>query len=88
MALLTDISSPEQVARVADKILTEISDSSSVLGGEIHVTASIGISVYPQDGESEKALMKSADSAMYRAKQRGKNNFQFYGPIGEVPPRA
>ena len=88
VALLTDISSPEQVARVADKILTEISDSSSVLGGEIHVTASIGISVYPQDGESEKALMKSADSAMYRAKQRGRNNFQFYGPIGAVPPRA
>jgi EAL domain-containing protein (putative c-di-GMP-specific phosphodiesterase class I) len=45
---------------------------------EFHVTASIGISVYPEDGEDEQTLLKNADIAMYHAKQQGKNNFQFH----------
>jgi len=42
------------------------------------VTASIGICVYPENGDDEQTLMKNADTAMYRAKEEGKNNFQFY----------
>ena len=49
-------------------------------GQEYHVTASIGISTYPADGQDPAALLKNADIAMYRAKDRGKNNFQFYSP--------
>jgi diguanylate cyclase (GGDEF)-like protein len=69
------------VARVARKILAEIAGSSVLLHDQIRITASIGISLYPQDGENEQTLMKNADTAMYRAKQRGKNQFQFYSPV-------
>jgi EAL domain-containing protein (putative c-di-GMP-specific phosphodiesterase class I) len=49
-----------------------------VQGQEFHITASIGISSYPDDGTDMQTLMKNADIAMYRAKEQGKNNFQFY----------
>ncbi len=76
--LLQDINEPADVAKVAHKILAEIAGSLDILGQEIRVTASIGISIYPQDGEGEQTLMKNADIAMYHAKQEGKNNFQFH----------
>jgi EAL domain-containing protein (putative c-di-GMP-specific phosphodiesterase class I) len=50
----------------------------TLIGHEFRVTASIGISVYPQDGQDEQTLTKNADIAMYQAKAEGKNNFQFY----------
>ena len=78
VVLLQDIGEPENVAKVAHKILFEIASSFDVLGQEIRVTASIGISIYPQDGQDEQTLMKNADIAMYHAKQEGKNNFQFH----------
>jgi len=49
-----------------------------LMGEECRVTASIGISIYPKDGEDDRALMKTADKAMYFAKEEGKNNYQFY----------
>jgi GGDEF domain-containing protein len=49
-----------------------------LLGEEYRVTASIGISIYPKDGEDEQSLMKNAGIAMYLAKEEGKNNHQFY----------
>lgn len=76
--LLEDVSEPQQAAKVAEKILLEIAGTSQPTGTPHGVTASIGISFYPQDGEDEKTLMKNADGAMYRAKQRAKNNFQFH----------
>ncbi len=78
VVLLQDISEPENVANVAHKILFEIVSSLDIFGQEIRVTASIGISIYPQDGQDEQTLMKNADIAMYHAKQEGKNNFQFH----------
>lgn len=78
VVLLEDVSAPHQAAKVAEKILLQIAGTSQQIGTPHGVTASIGISFYPQDGEDEKTLMKNADSAMYRAKQRAKNNFQFH----------
>jgi diguanylate cyclase (GGDEF)-like protein/PAS domain S-box-containing protein len=78
VVLLQDISEPENVAKVAHKILLEIASSLDIFGQELRVTASIGISIYPQDGQDEQTLMKNADIAMYHAKQQGKNNFQFH----------
>ena len=46
----------------------------------MRVTASGGISLYPEDGEEAEALLKSADTAMYRAKERGRDNFQLFSP--------
>ncbi len=78
VVLLQGISEPEHVAKVAHKILFDITSSLDILGQEIRVTASIGISIYPQDGQDEQTLMKNADIAMYHAKQEGTNNFQFH----------
>ena len=72
---MTDLS---HVATVAQKILNIAMKPMVLLGEECRVTASIGISVYPRDGEDEQTLMKNADMAMYFAKEEGKNNFQFY----------
>ena len=67
-----------QVGIVAHKILSSAIQPIVLLGEECRVTASIGISIYPRDGEDEQALMKNADMAMYVAKEEGKNNYQFY----------
>jgi hypothetical protein len=63
---------------VAQEALTAVCRPYVLLGQEFRVTASIGISVYPQDGLDEQTLTKNADIAMYQAKETGKNNFQFY----------
>jgi diguanylate cyclase (GGDEF)-like protein/PAS domain S-box-containing protein len=78
VVLLEDVSAPQQAAKVAGKILLQIAGTSQQSGTPHGVTASIGISIYPQDGADEKTLMKNADGAMYRAKQRNKNIFQFH----------
>ena len=63
---------------VAERILTRLAEPFVLSGREFFVTASIGIALSPQDGEGTSQLMKNADTAMYHAKERGKNNFQFY----------
>ncbi len=76
--LLTDIQRPENAAIVARKIIQTIPETFFIDGHEISVTSSIGISVFPADGEEMEILLKNADSAMYHAKKKGKNNYQFY----------
>lgn len=78
VALLPELSEEKYVATVAQKILSAIARPFVLLGQEFRVTASIGISIYPQDGLDEQTLKKNADIAMYQAKEQGKNNFQFY----------
>jgi len=78
VVLLEDLEDQTRVSVVAHKILVTLVKPFTTLGQEFRVTASIGISTYPTDGEDEKSLMKNADIAMYRAKEEGKNNFQFY----------
>jgi diguanylate cyclase (GGDEF)-like protein/PAS domain S-box-containing protein len=78
VVLLEDAATSAQVSKVARKILATLGATLELHSQEIRITASIGISVFPQDGENEQALMKSADIAMYHAKQEGKNNFQFH----------
>ena len=78
VVLLPELGEEKYVATVAQKILSTISRPVQLLGQEFRITASIGISVYPQDGLDEQTLKKHADIAMYQAKEDGKNNFQFY----------
>jgi len=68
----------EEVAQIAHKILDSMALPFEVAGTGLHVTASIGISLYPTDGTDAETLINNADTAMYHAKQIGKNNFQFF----------
>jgi diguanylate cyclase (GGDEF)-like protein/PAS domain S-box-containing protein len=68
----------EQVMVVTDRILKEFNEGIIIENQEFFVTPSIGISMAPEDGQDEETLIKHADTAMYLAKERGKNNYQFY----------
>jgi diguanylate cyclase (GGDEF)-like protein len=78
VVLLPELGEEKYAATVAQKIITTIAKPFVLLGQEFRVTASIGISTYPNDGLDEQTLTKNADIAMYQAKEDGKNNFQFY----------
>ena len=76
--LIEEINDFNNAATIAQKIINTTSEPVVLLGEECRVTASIGISIYPQDGEDEQSLIKNADMAMYFAKEEGKNNYQFF----------
>ncbi len=76
--ILEDIGSLDDIPAVAAKILEALSKPCVIGGREFFVSASIGISVFPDDGGDAQTLLKHADIAMYRAKQQGRNNYQFY----------
>jgi len=76
--MIEDVNELSQVATLAQKILTTTIKPVDIMGEECRVTASIGISIYPSDGQDEQSLMKNADIAMYFAKEEGKNNYKFY----------
>jgi diguanylate cyclase (GGDEF)-like protein len=78
VVLLPELGNIHDAAAVAQKILLAVAKAFTLIGQEFRVTASIGISIYPQDGLDEQTLTKNADIAMYQAKSEGKNNFQFY----------
>ena len=66
--------------RVAQRILEAIKPPFHFDHHELHVTMSIGITLYPYDGEDADTLLKNADTALYRAKEQGRNNYQLYTP--------
>jgi diguanylate cyclase (GGDEF)-like protein/PAS domain S-box-containing protein len=76
--LLPEIGHREGAATIAKKILLSLSASHSIGGRDLHIDGSIGISVYPDDGGDAETLIKNADTAMYRAKESGRNNFKFF----------
>lgn len=78
--LLQQINQEEDSAKVAQKILQSLEDPFVLSSHEFHVSASIGIVVYPNDGEDAETLMKHAETAMYRAKDEGRNNYQLFTP--------
>jgi diguanylate cyclase (GGDEF)-like protein len=78
VVLLSELEDEKYAALVAQNILAAAAKPFTLMGQEFRVTASIGISTYPQDGLDEQTLTKNADIAMYQAKAEGKNNFQFY----------
>ncbi len=78
VVLVPDLADEHQAQSVARKILAAVSKPFLVPGQELRVTASIGISRFPQDGIDEHTLMKRSDVAMYQAKENGRNAFKFY----------
>src|SRR3954463_11371044 len=78
VVILNDQSSEEVIFRAMQRIAQEVSQPMMIDGKELYVTCSAGISLYPQDGDDVDTLLKNADAAMYRAKDAGRNNFQFF----------
>ncbi|WP_078431867.1 sensor domain-containing protein [Metabacillus halosaccharovorans] len=68
----------DEIEKIAQQIIDDFSRPFFVHCEEVFVTASIGISLYPYDGKDQETLIKNADTAMYLAKERGKNNYQYY----------
>ncbi len=77
--LLTEIEAREDAAHIAKKLLDKFSGSHIVDGYELKLTLSIGISVYPENGNDAETLMKNSDTAMYTIKEGGRNSYQFFG---------
>ena len=75
---LEGLAHAEDAAQVALKIITALRRPLSVGGHTLNTSCSIGISIYPDDAEDSSELMKNADTAMYHAKEQGRNNFQFF----------
>lgn len=78
--VLEEIAQPQDAARVAKRILAVCSLPLQLSDRELYVTASIGISIFPNDGEDMEVLLKNAEAAMNRAKEMGINNYQHYKP--------
>jgi|GEM_PF-479259 len=76
--LLPEIEQPHDAAQVAAKLLDALAEPQQIDGNELHIALSIGISVFPDDGQTVDAMMIHADNAMYEAKERGRNNFRFF----------
>ncbi len=78
VVVLENITDETIAVRVAQKLLKALEPAFQIGGREFVLGASIGISLYPKDGRDPGSLLKNADTAMYRAKEMGRNNFQFY----------
>jgi len=76
--LLDDVAQISDVDKLVKKIHESLESPFSIKGSEFHVTASIGISLYPTDGEDSSTLLRNADMAMYRAKDDWRNSYEFY----------
>jgi diguanylate cyclase (GGDEF)-like protein/PAS domain S-box-containing protein len=80
VVLLADLAQAEDAVIMAARILRTVAVSHSLDQHELHVTTSIGVSVYPDDGQDAETLIKNADTAMYQAKENGRQSYQFFKP--------
>jgi len=80
VVLLDDVANDDDIRGVAQKVLDAVVPPLEVAGRQLYLTASLGVSLYPNDGEDSSTLLKNADIAMYRAKESGKNTYRFFSP--------
>ncbi|RLA75883.1 MAG: GGDEF domain-containing protein [Epsilonproteobacteria bacterium] len=76
--IMKNLTQGQDASLLAQKILSALSESIELEGTHLYISSSIGISLYPSDGDLASNLLKYADAAMYKAKDEGRNNFQFY----------
>ena len=82
--LLPEVEQPEYAAITVRRMLAAMAEPHSIDQHDLHVTASIGVSVYPDDGLDAETLIKNADTAMYQAKENGRQRYQFFKPAMNV----
>jgi diguanylate cyclase (GGDEF)-like protein/PAS domain S-box-containing protein len=80
VVLLSEVQRPEDAAIAATRMLAAVAEAHSIDQHELHVTTSIGVSVYPDDGQDAETLIKNADTAMYQAKENGRHSYQYFKP--------
>jgi len=78
VVLLEEIQTQGEVTKLVKKVLTALSEPISIQGHELFISASVGVALCPDDGDDVNTLLKHADIAMYRAKERGRNRYEFY----------
>jgi diguanylate cyclase (GGDEF)-like protein/PAS domain S-box-containing protein len=84
VVLLSEVEHAEHAAISAGRMLYTVAEAHFIEERELHVTTSIGVSVYPDDGEDAETLIKNADTAMYRAKEDGRQTYRFFKPAMNV----
>ena len=84
VVLLSELEHPEDAAITARKMLQAVGEAHSIDRHELHVTTSIGVSVYPDDGLNAETLIKNSDTAMYQAKENGRQSYQYFKPAMSV----
>jgi len=80
VVVLSDLAQPEDAEHVAQKIVAAMADPIRIDGREVYVGASIGLALYPRDGEHGEILLRNADIAMYRVKEHGRNSVRSFSP--------
>jgi len=81
VVLLSEVERAEDAAVTAVRILQAVAEPHEIDGRDLQVTASVGVSVYPEDGKDAEALIKNADTAMYQAKDMGRQTYRFFKPL-------
>jgi diguanylate cyclase (GGDEF)-like protein/PAS domain S-box-containing protein len=84
VVLLSETEQPEDAAISALRILQAVAEAHNIEQHDLHVTTSIGVSVFPDDGQDAETLIKNADTAMYQAKENGRQSYQFFRPAMTV----
>jgi diguanylate cyclase (GGDEF)-like protein/PAS domain S-box-containing protein len=84
VVLLSEMEHPEDASRTASRMIHAVAEAHTIDQHDLHVTTSIGVSVYPDDGMDAETLVKNADTAMYQAKENGRQGYQFFKPAMNV----
>jgi diguanylate cyclase (GGDEF)-like protein len=84
VVLLSEVAQSDDAAALAGRMLQAVAEAHTINQHDLHITASIGVSLYPDDGPDAETLVKNADTAMYQAKENGRQSYRFFKPAMNV----